>query len=65
MSSAVLKADGNIRIPAALRKSIGAEAGQKFDVIAKGGTIVLVPAVDVRSLRGSARGADTSDYREK
>jgi bifunctional DNA-binding transcriptional regulator/antitoxin component of YhaV-PrlF toxin-antitoxin module len=65
MSSAVLKADGNIRIPAALRKSVGAEPGQKFDVIAKGSMIVLVPAVDVRSLRGSARGADTSDYREK
>ncbi len=65
MSSAVLKADGNILIPAELRKSVGAEPGQKFDVIAKGTVIVLVPAVDVPSLRGSARGADTSDYREK
>jgi len=65
MSNAVLKADGNIRIPAALRKSVEAKPGQKFDVIAKGGIIVLVPEVDVRSLRGTARGAETSDYREK
>ena len=65
MSNAVLKADGTIHIPAALRKSVGAKPGQKFDVIAKGSMIVLVPAVDVRTLRGSARGADTSDYREK
>jgi bifunctional DNA-binding transcriptional regulator/antitoxin component of YhaV-PrlF toxin-antitoxin module len=65
MSSAVLKADGDIRIPAALRKAVGAEPGQEFGVIAKGTVIVLVPAVDVRSLRGSARGADTSEYREK
>ena len=62
--NAVLKADGNIRIPAALRKSVGAKAGQQFDVIAKGSIIVLVPAVDVRTLRGSARGADISEYRD-
>lgn len=65
MSNAVLKADGNIRIPAALRKAVGAELGQTFDLIAKGSMIVLVPAVDVRSLRGSASGADTSDFPER
>lgn len=65
MSNSVLKADGNIRIPASLRKSVGAKPGQKFDAIAKGNTIVLVPVVDVRTLRGSARGADTSNYRDK
>lgn len=65
MSNTVLKADGDVRIPAALRKSVGVKAGQKFEAIGKGNMIVLVPQVDVRSLRGSARGADTSDYRDK
>lgn len=36
MSNAVLKADANIHIPAALGKSGGAKTGQKFDEIAKG-----------------------------
>ena len=39
-------------------------AGQAFAVIARGNTLVLVPAVDVRTLRGVARGADTSGYRD-
>ncbi len=65
MSNAILKSDGNIHIPAGARKSVGAKPGQKYDVVAKGNMIVLVPAVDVRSLRGSAPGADTTGYREK
>ena len=64
MANAVLKPDGNIRIPAAVRRSVGAEPGPSFAVIARGNTLVLVPAVDVRTLRGVARGADTSGYRD-
>jgi bifunctional DNA-binding transcriptional regulator/antitoxin component of YhaV-PrlF toxin-antitoxin module len=65
ISNAVLQADRNIRTPAALRKAVGDEPGQKFDVIAKGTTIVLVPAVDGRSLRGSASGAKTLAGRQR
>jgi len=55
---------GSITLPAALRKEIKLTPGQRFIAITKGKTIVLLPEVDVRSLRGIAQGADTSGFRD-
>jgi hypothetical protein len=41
VASSVLAADWNIRIPGAPPQVSRAEPGQKFDVIAKGSTVVL------------------------
>lgn len=59
-----LSESGSITLPAALCKELKLIPGQRFTAIAKGKTIVLVPEVDIRSLRGIAQGADTSGFRD-
>ena len=57
-------ADGSVRLPAALRRSLAIREGSKFIAVANGRTVVLVPAVTPMDLYGTAAGADTSDYRD-
>ncbi|HNC99025.1 MAG TPA: AbrB/MazE/SpoVT family DNA-binding domain-containing protein [Myxococcota bacterium] len=59
-----LSESGSITLPAALRKEMKLIAGQRFTAMAKGSSIILVPVVDVRTLRGSAKGADTTGFRD-
>lgn len=59
-----LTESGSITLPAALRREMNLDAGQRFTAVAKGNTIVLVPVVNVRTLRGSAKGADTTGFRD-
>jgi AbrB family looped-hinge helix DNA binding protein len=52
-------------LPRALRERLQLQPQQKLTVLEKDGMIVLVPQVKLESLRGIARGADISGYREK
>lgn len=50
--------DGTVRVPAATGAEVGFTPGMAVRPMPQGRCIVLVPDVDVRQLRGSARGAD-------
>jgi AbrB family looped-hinge helix DNA binding protein len=52
-------------IPKEVRESMGLKVGQEFQVIAKGGTITLVPERPIAALRGFAKGIRTENIREK
>ncbi|MDP2311168.1 MAG: AbrB/MazE/SpoVT family DNA-binding domain-containing protein [Pseudomonadota bacterium] len=58
-------ARGSVQLPSDLREALHIQPGQQFTAVAKGNVIMLVPVQDVRELRGAARGADTSGYRER
>lgn len=52
-------------IPKEVRESMDLRVGQELQVVAKGGTITLVPDRPLASLRGFARGIRTDKLREK
>ena len=52
-------------IPKEVRESINLKVGQELQVVAKGGTITLVPERPLSSLRGFAKGIRTDNLREK
>jgi len=52
-------------IPKEIRESMELKVGQEFQVIAKGGTITLVPERPLSALRGFAKGIRTNHLREK
>ena len=52
-------------IPKEVRSRAGIRPGQEFQVIAKGGVIVLVPQRPLSAMRGFVRGIKTSGFREK
>ena len=52
-------------IPKEVRESMGLQVGQELQVVAKGGTITLVPERPLSKLRGFAKGIRTENLREK
>ena len=52
-------------IPKEVRESMGLTVGQVLQVVAKGGTIMLVPERPLSALRGFAKGIRTTGLREK
>lgn len=52
-------------IPKEVRESMDLRVGQELQVVAKGGTITLVPNRPLSSLRGFAKGIRTDKLREK
>jgi len=52
-------------IPKDVRESARIRIGQEFQVIAKGGTVTLVPERPISSMRGFVRGIRTTGIREK
>jgi AbrB family looped-hinge helix DNA binding protein len=65
MTSVTLSSKFQLSIPKAVREELHLQAGQKFAVITKGDIISLVPIPDLAQMRGIAKGADTSDYRDR
>ena len=65
MQPARLREDGAIELPAEVTAHQGLSPGSEFSVIEQGNLIILVPIVPMVSLRGIARGADTSSYRDR
>lgn len=54
-----------ISIPKAVRDEQHWQAGQAFVFIPKGKGVLLMPVADFESLAGIARGADTSNVRDR
>jgi AbrB family looped-hinge helix DNA binding protein len=52
-------------IPKALRERLHLRPQQKLTVLEKEGMLILVPQVNIKALRGIARGANIADYRDK
>lgn len=52
-------------IPKEVRKTCNLRSGQKFQVIAKDGVIILVPDRPLEQLRGMLQGMTTEGLREK
>ena len=63
--TAKLSSKFQIYIPKALRTAQQWKAGQTFAFIPKGKGVLLVPVPKREELRGLARGADPTDYRDR
>lgn len=63
--TAKLSAKYQISIPKAVRDQTRWKAGQEFAFIPKGQGVLLVPVRDINELRGIARGARPSGYRNR
>ncbi len=60
----VLSPKYQILLPKELRRPLGLRKGQRFQIIAKDGLIVLVPEVDIKEMRGWLKGIKTTDLRD-
>jgi AbrB family looped-hinge helix DNA binding protein len=65
MSQIKVSSKYQVVIPKDVRSSAGVRVGQKFQVIAKGGIIRLVPDKPISSMRGFVRGMKRTGFREK
>jgi AbrB family looped-hinge helix DNA binding protein len=65
MASVTLSSKFQVSIPRSVREEMHLQAGQKFAVITKGDIISLVPIPDLAEMRGIAKGADISNYRDR
>jgi AbrB family looped-hinge helix DNA binding protein len=66
MGAVTLSSKFQISIPKEVRESQGWKPGQKFAFIHRGGGgYELVPVAKLEDIRGIAKGADTSDYRDR
>jgi len=63
--TATLSSKFQISIPKAVRDELGWKAGQSLVFIPKGKGVTLVPVPSLEELRGIARGADTTGYRDR
>jgi len=63
--TARLSSKFQISIPKAIRTAQQWQAGLTFAFIPKGKGVLLVPVPKREELRGFARGADPSDYRDR
>lgn len=63
--TATLSSKFQISIPKAVRREFGWEAGQSFVFIPKGKGVVLEPVPKLEDLRGIAKGADPTNYRDR
>ncbi|MDP3859978.1 MAG: AbrB/MazE/SpoVT family DNA-binding domain-containing protein [Phaeovulum sp.] len=63
--TATLSSNFQISIPKAIRRAKSWEAGLTFAFIPKGTGVLLVPVPKRESLKGLARGASPTDYRDR
>lgn len=64
-STATLSSKFQISVPKAVRDQQHWKAGQEFVFIPKGSGVLLVPVPTLEQLRGIARGADKTGYRDR
>lgn len=64
-ATTTLSSKFQISIPKAVRDEQHWQAGQEFVFIPKGRGVLLMPVPDFKSLEGIARGADTSNVRDR
>lgn len=63
--TATLSSKFQISIPQAVRTAQGWEPGLTLAFIPKGTGVLVVPVPKREQLRGLAKGADTTDYRDR
>ena len=63
--TATLSSKFQISIPKAIRAAQHWEAGVTFAFITKGTAVLLVPVPKLDDLKGLAKGAKTTDYRDR
>ena len=64
MDTVTLSSKFQVVIPQQVRRTLGLVAGAKLRVLAYGNRVELVPVKSVRTLRGFARGLDSTIDRE-
>ncbi|MEK8089827.1 AbrB/MazE/SpoVT family DNA-binding domain-containing protein [Thermithiobacillus plumbiphilus] len=65
MHEVTLSSKFQLSIPKAIRERLHLKAGQRFIFVTRGDTIALVPQRSMAELRGSLRGANTDDVRDR
>mgnify|MGYP001202677137 CR=1 FL=1 len=65
METATMSSKHQIVIPKGVRERLGLVPGQKFAIVEKGDSVVLVPIGVVEDLRGTLSGADTTGLRDR
>ncbi len=65
MSTATLSSKYQLSLPKALREAMHLQPGQQFELIPTGSIIQLVPKTSIKELRGIARGANPSYFRDR
>ena len=65
MTVTTLSSKFQISIPKEIREKHNWHAGQKFAFIPQGNSVVIVPVPTRDELYGMAKGADTSNYRDR
>jgi AbrB family looped-hinge helix DNA binding protein len=65
MNAVTLSSKFQISIPKEVRESQGWAPGQKLAFVPKGSGYELVPVPKLKDLRGIAKGADTTGYRDR
>lgn len=63
--TATLSSKFQISIPKAIRQAQGWTAGITFTFIPKGNGVLLVPVPTLDALKGLAKGAANTDYRDR
>lgn len=63
--TATLSTKFQISIPKAVRTEQHWKAGQEFVFIPKGKGVLLMPVPSLEDLKGMAKGADPSNYRDR
>lgn len=65
MQTVTVSSKFQIVIPLSVREAIALRPGEKLEFVLKGRAMHLVPVPSLTSLRGTMRGADTSDVRDR
>jgi AbrB family looped-hinge helix DNA binding protein len=65
MARTVVSTKFQVVIPKGIREETGLRKGQTFQVVSKGGVISLVPERPLSGLKGFARSARSTGFREK
>jgi AbrB family looped-hinge helix DNA binding protein len=65
MATTTISSKFQIVIPKEVREKLQLTPSQRLQVVEKGGVIILVPEVPIKSLKGALVGMSKTDIREK
>ena len=65
MSTATVSSKYQVALPKEVREAMHIQPGQQFEIIPMGSVIQFVPKTSIKQLRGIARGANPTKYRDR
>lgn len=65
MATATVSSKFQISLPKEVREAMHIQPGQQFEFIPMGTILQLAPKTSIEELRGIARGANPSNYRDR